>query len=166
MSKLIILRGNSGSGKSTVAGLIAKNMTSKLAVVDADYYRVAMLFPKPFDGNDLAALMQQDVLYCLEHGYNVLWDSIFYANGKNKEYLGKFLTKLHPADNFIFNFDVSFEETAIRHEQRPKSNDFTVEEMRGWYHPVETLGYDFEYQIPETNTLEKTVSFIQEIAHI
>ena len=107
MSKLIILRDNSGSGKSTVALEIAKSIKNKTAIVDADHYRVSMLWPKPFDGNDLAKIMRQDVLFCLEHGYDVIWDSIFYATEKNKEYLGEFFEKLHPHDNFIFNFDIS-----------------------------------------------------------
>ena len=155
-----------GIGKSTVANLIAKKAKNKIAVVDADYYRVTMLFPKPFDGNDLAALMKQDVLYCLEHGYDIIWDSIFYANNRNKKYLGEFLTNIHPTDNFIFNFDVSFEESVRRHEQRHKSNDFTADDMREWYHPIESLGYDFEYLIPESNSIDQTVEFIKQTTSI
>jgi energy-coupling factor transporter ATP-binding protein EcfA2 len=164
MSKLIILRGNSGSGKSTIANLIAKSATTKTAIVDADYYRVTMLFPKPFDGDDLGALMRQDVLYCLNHDYTVFWDSIFYATDTNKEYLGEVLVKQHPSDNYIFNFDVSLAEAVRRHELRPKSNDFTTEEMKSWYKPVEKLGFEFEYQIPESYTIEETVEFIKQTA--
>lgn len=166
MAKLIILRGNSGSGKSTVALELAKKSDSKIALVDADKYRVDMLFPKPIDKDDLAALMKHNVLYCLEHGYTVIWDSIFYANDRNRAYLRDFLTELHPEDNFIFNFDVSFEETVRRHGQRPKSNDFSAEDMKERYHPIENLSYDFEYLVPESNTLEQTVSYIQRITDL
>jgi predicted kinase len=166
MSKLIILRGNSGSGKSAVALAIAKDSNDKLALVDADHYRVNMLFPKPFNGHDLAALMRQDILYCLEHGYTVIWDSIFYATDRNKEYLGEFLTKIHPNENYIFNFDVSFDETVRRHGQRNKINDFTAQDMKEWYKPVESLGYAFEYPIPESNSLEQTVNIIKLTAGI
>lgn len=164
MSKLIILRGNSGSGKSTVALALAKDSARKIAIIDADHYRQDMLFPKPIEKDTLAALMSQNVLYLLEYGYTVIWDSIFYANDRNKAYLGKFLTELHPRDNFIFNFDVSFEETARRHHMRSKSNDFSTEDMKAWYHPVERLGYDFEYLVPEGNTLEQTARFIKQTA--
>lgn len=166
MSKLIILRGNSGSGKSTIALALAKASAKKIAIIDADHYRVNMLFPKPIEKDDLAALMKQDVLYCLEQEYTVIWDSIFYANDRNKEYLGKFLTELHPKENFIFDFDVSFEETARRHSLRPKSSAFSVEDMKEWYHPIESLGYDFEYSIPEHNTIEQTISFIKQTAKL
>jgi len=166
MSKLIILRGNSGSGKSTVALELAKGSTHKIAIIDADHYRVHMLFPQGENKSDLAALMSHNVLYCLEHGYTVIWDSIFYANERNRVYLGNFLEKLHPQDNFIFNFDVSFEETARRHNLRAKKDSFSVEQMREWYHPIEKLGYDFEYDIPESNSLEQTIHFIKDAAGI
>ncbi|GAC1388212.1 MAG: kinase [Candidatus Saccharimonadales bacterium] len=166
MSKLIILRGNSGSGKTTVATQIAKNTTHKTAVVDADQYRVHMFFPLGECGHDFEAIMSHNVQYCLEHGYDVIWDSIFYANDKNKTYLARFLTELHPTDNFIFNFDVSFEETVRRHNFRHKKNDFGPDQMKKWYKPVEDLGYDFEYRIPESNSLEQTVAYIRQTTGI
>jgi len=166
MSKLIILRGNSGSGKSTVATKLAKARSTKTAVIDADQYRVNMLFPRGECGPDFETIMSYNVKYCLEHNYDVLWDSIFYANEKNKQYLGMFLTELHPKDNFIFNFDVSFEETVRRHNLRAKSNDFSIEEMKEWYHPIEKLGYDFEYLIPESSSLEETITTIKKTAGI
>jgi predicted kinase len=162
MSKLIILRGNSGSGKSTVAKSIAQSADHKIAIIDADAYRVDMLFPKPIHKDDFAELMQHNVLYCLNKGYDVIWDSIFHANDRNREYLGNVLKNLHPADNFIFNFKTSFEETALRHATRHKSNDFDIDAMKEWYQPNEELGYDFEYTIPESSSLNETVSFIKE----
>ncbi len=164
MSKLLILRGNSGSGKSTVALELAKHSKHKIAIIDADYYRVHMLFPNGENKDDLGALMRQNVLYCLTHGYTVIWDSIFYANDRNKAYLGNFLEKLHPQDNFIFDFDVSFEETARRHNLRAKKDIFSAEQMREWYHPIEKLGYEFEYVVPESSTLKQTVAFIRDTA--
>lgn len=166
MSKLIILRGNSGSGKTTVATKIAKATNHKTAVIDADQYRVNMLFPWGECGPDFEAIMSHNVQYCLKHGYDVLWDSIFYANDKNKAYLGKFLIELHPNDNFIFNFDVSFDETVRRHNLRHKKDDFGPDQMKEWFRSVEDLGYDFEYRIPESNSLDQTVDFIRQTAGI
>ena len=163
MSKLIILRGNSGSGKSTVAKTIANSATNKLAIIDADMYRVEMLFPNPIIKEEFAELMQHNVLYCLSKGYDVIWDSIFHANDRNRDYLANFLTSLHPKDNYIFNFKTSFEETVRRHSTRPKSNDFEPEQMKEWYLPNEELGYSFEHNIPESTTLVETVSYIQQV---
>lgn len=125
-----------------------------------------MLFPKPIEKDDLAALMRHNVTYCLEHDYDVIWDSIFYANERNREYLAKFFKEVHPDDNYIFNFDVSFEETVRRHNTRAKSNDFGEQAMKEWYQPIESLGYSFEYLIPENNTLDQSVSQVRNIAQI
>lgn len=164
MSKLIILRGNSGSGKSTVAKTIAKAAGHQLAVVDADAYRVGMFHPLGECGEDVAELMAHNVRFCLERGYDVFWDSIFYAHDRNRKYLEDFIRQHHPADNFIFNFDVSWEETVRRHQTRHKRHDFDAETMREWYKPVESLGYDFEYTVPEKNSIEDTVDYIRRIA--
>ncbi len=166
MSKLIIFRGNSGSGKSTVALEIARAAVNKLAIIDADNYREAMLFPKPVIKEDLAALMSHNVLYCLNNGYDVIWDSIFYANDRNREFFAKFFKDQHPDDNFIFNFDISIDETVRRHTTRPKSSAFSADEMKKWYQPVEKLGYNSEYTIPDEYTIEQTIKYIKEVSGI
>lgn len=165
MSKLIIVRGNSGSGKSTAAFAIAQKSKHKIAVIEADYYRERMLFPKGECKEDVAALMFHNIKYCLDQGYHVIWDSIFFAHDRNRASFREFFD-YHPEDNFIFNFDVSFEETAKRHQTRQSRHEFSAEQMRDWYKPVEPLGYDFEHIIPESNTLEQTVTFIKHTAGI
>ncbi|MGF7229680.1 MAG: AAA family ATPase [Candidatus Saccharibacteria bacterium] len=166
MSKLIILRGNSGSGKSTVARELVKDTTRKTAIIAGDYYREHMLFPKGQYGEALGDLMALNVKYCLDHDFDVIWDSIFFAHERNRNYLAQILAKYHPQDNFIFNFDVSFEETARRHQTRELRHAFSAEQMREWYQPVESLGYDFEFTIPETNSVEQSVTFIRKTVNL
>lgn len=164
MSKLIILRGNSGSGKSTVARKLAEQLGKKAAIIAGDYYRQQMLFPIGGCGDDVGELMARNVDYCLSHGYIVLLDSIFYAHDVNKKYLGSLLEKNGSVNNFIFNFDVSFEETARRHQTRPLKDAFSVEQMKEWFKPVELLGYEYEFTIPENRSLEQSVEFIRKTA--
>ena len=164
MSKLIILRGNSGSGKSTVAKSLAMSSAHKVAVVDADAYRVGMFHPLGQCREDVAELMAHNVRFCLERGYDVIWDSIFYANDRNRVYLGDFFAHQHPQENYIFNFDVSWYETVRRHQTRHKRHDFDAETMREWYRPVETLGYKFEYTVPEHSTAAESVDYIRRVS--
>lgn len=161
MSKLIILRGNSGSGKSTVAQIIAKCSSHKIAHIASDSYRVDMLFPKPVDFTLWYPLVRHNTLYCLKHGYDVILDSIFSATSNNKKLLNEFLDELHPKDNFIFTFDVDFDETVRRHQSRQKRYEFSDKDMRDWYKPIEKLDYNFEFIIPQSKTLEQTVEFIR-----
>ncbi len=160
------MRGNSGSGKSTVARKLAQQLGSKVAIIAGDYYRQHMLFPIGECGDDVGKLMARNVDYCLSHGYTVLLDSIFYAHDVNKQYLGALLAENGSENNFIFNFDVSFEETAKRHQTRPLKDAFSVEQMKEWFKPVEPLGYEYEYAIPETNSIEQSVIFIQKTAKL
>lgn len=163
MSKPIILRGNSGSGKTTVAKTIAKASKRRMAVVDADMYRVQMFFPWGECGEDVGQLMAHNVRFCLERGYDVFWDSIFYAHQRNKDYIDNFFREYHPQDDYIFNFDVSYDETVRRHQTRHKKDDFDAEAMRKWYQPVEPLGHSFEHTIPEDSGLEQTIDTIKRV---
>lgn len=160
MPKVIVLRGNSGSGKSTVANEIVKTAKNKVAIIEHDLYRNKILFPKGHYQTDVREMAQNDVLFCLAHGYDVFWVSIFHAID-HKDFLVNFFEKVHPTDNFIFNFDTTFEETLKRHETRAEKKIFGEESMQKWYKPIERLGYDFEYTIPENSTLQESVNFIK-----
>jgi predicted kinase len=166
MPKLIIFRGNSGSGKSTVAERIASASAKKIVVIDADHYREHMFFPKGKCKPDIAAVMTSNVKYALENGYNVILDSIFHAHERNRKYLASLLVDYHPNDNFIFCFDVSLQETIRRHATRLKYKEFDASYLREWYKPMGSLGYDFEYHIPESNTLQHTMDFIKKTSGI
>jgi adenylate kinase family enzyme len=165
MSKVIILRGNSGSGKSTVAKELASTIKHKTVVIEQDYYRVHMFFPLGESREEVREIMLQNVLYCLKHDYDILWVSIFHKHAAD-DYLKGFFKNHHPQDNYIFDFQTSFAETVRRHQTRPQKNDFGVKDMREWYKPIELLGYDFEYTIPESNNLAKTIKYIRDISGI
>ncbi|MGD0284383.1 MAG: AAA family ATPase [Candidatus Saccharimonadales bacterium] len=165
MSKVIILRGNSGSGKSTVAKELIKSIKHKTVIVEQDYYRVHMFFPLGEHKEEVRELMLQNVLYCLAHDYDILWVSIFHKPAA-QDYFEEFFKNHHPADNFIFSFQTSFEESIKRHQTRPQKNEFGIKDMKEWYKPTEPLGYDFEFIIPESNTIQQTVKYIKDTAKI
>jgi adenylate kinase family enzyme len=80
MPKLIMLRGNAGSGKSTVAQELAKTASHKIALVEEGAYRIHMFFPVGEFASEVRALMAQNVAFALEYGFDVLWVSIFHAD--------------------------------------------------------------------------------------
>jgi thymidylate kinase len=165
MPKVIVLRGNSGSGKSTVAKELVKTIKRRTAIVEQDYYRVHMFFPHGESIEEVREIMLQDVLYCLERNYDVVWVSIFHKHAIN-DYLRDFFRNYHPKDNYIFNFQISFEESVKRHQTRPQKNEFKSEDMKEWYKPIEPLDYKFEYLVPEDNSLEETVKYIKKTVGI
>ena len=55
----------------------------------------------------------------------------------------------------FYAFDLSFEETARRHAARAKSTEFSLDEMRSWYHGWQPLPFVQERRIgPEESAIE------------
>jgi hypothetical protein len=98
-------------------------------------------------------------LTALANGYDVIMDGIYRLEGHDNP-----LEKLfggHDGENYIFWFDISLDETAKRHAGREKSELFGEKELTEWYYKPTTMGYDFEYAIPENSTIEQTVKLMR-----
>ena len=72
MNKLIILRGNSGSGKTTIAKELQKKMGSNTLLISQDVIRREMLMVK--DGPDTMALpmLKELLIYGRNHCETVI----------------------------------------------------------------------------------------------
>lgn len=156
-SKLIVLRGNSGSGKSTVAKLLRESSSRKIAIVEQDYLRRFILKEKETEGTDNIDLIERTVEFALSHGYDAVLEGILYFPR-----YGSMLNRLADKcpDHYFFYFDVSFDETLRRHATKPNAHEFGETEMREWYKPNQQTRFDNEWTIPESSTLEQTVQTI------
>ncbi len=79
-TRLIILRGNSGSGKSTVAKALRDAHGRGLAWVSQDLIRRVILQEKDRPGGANIGLISHVARYALDHGYHAVLDGIFYAD--------------------------------------------------------------------------------------
>jgi ABC-type oligopeptide transport system ATPase subunit len=159
---LIVLRGNSGSGKSTTANLlretaIENRYSRKIAIVEQDYLRRFILKEKETEGTDNIDLIFQTVSFALEHDYDVILEGIFYS----KRYSEMFerLYDLSNVSHFYY-FDVSLDETVKRHQSKPNAHEFGEEQMREWYKPQDLLGFVEEKVIPEYFSQKQVVNTI------
>lgn len=130
MPKLIILRGNSGSGKTSVARTLQKTLGPDTLLLSQDNIRREMLMTK--DGKDTSAL---PLLICLlEYGYNhceyIILEGILCADWYKP--LFETAEKLFQKSIFAYYWDISFEETLQRHNTRDKRFEFGEEAMRRW----------------------------------
>jgi hypothetical protein len=75
-TRLIVLRGNSGSGKSTVARAVRERYGRGCALVEQDYLRRIVLRELDGDGGIAPALIAQTVRFALDHGYHVVLEGI------------------------------------------------------------------------------------------
>lgn len=156
--KLIILRGNSGSGKSTVARELQQRMGYGTALIEQDYIRRKLLREKDGKNRPYNELIALTTRFALDNNYNVIIEGILHE--ANNGQMLRELLESHPGRAFVYYFDVSFEETLRRHATKPNSHEFGEKEMKNWYTPRDLLGVKGEIIIPETSSLEATTDRI------
>lgn len=157
-TRLIVLRGNSGAGKSTVATALREAYGRGLAWVPQDVVRRNILKERDHPGGANIGLIDQIVRYCLDHGYHAVLDGILYADRYEQMLAG--LQRDHAGRSFFYYLDVSLAETLSRHTARPPAAEFGQDDMRGWYRSSDLLSSVQERIIPETSTLQQTIKLI------
>ena len=161
---LIVLRGNSGSGKSSVSHALRDAYGRGLAWVSQDLIRRIILKEKDVPGGVNIGLIDQVARYCLDHGQQVVLDGILYADRYEQALAG--LNRDHLGSSHFYYLDVSLDETLRRHATRPQATEFGPDDLRGWYCQRDLLSSIHERVIPETSTLEQTVKLILEETHL
>lgn len=150
MPKLIILRGNSGSGKTSVAKALQRKFGRNTMVISQDTVRREMLWVR--DGENTKAL---PLLICLlKYGRQNSEVTILEGILNSEYYLPLFEAAVeeYGSNIFAYYYDLPFEETLLRHEMKQEKFDFGEEHMRKWWREK-----DYLTVIPET-VLRKDLS--------
>lgn len=155
-TELVVLRGNSGSGKTTTALALRPLLGEHVAWIEQDYLRRTVL-SEP-DRGHLSAnvhLVDSVVRLALDHGFSVITEGIF----NPRDYADTFrrLASDHAGRTLFAAFDIPFEETLVRHSTRPMAAVFGENEMSEWYRGWDPLPFVDEYRIPQTSSLDETV---------
>lgn len=131
MSTLIILRGNSGSGKTSVAKALQKRFGSNTMLVSHDMIRMQMLAVSGKTGIEKSLpLMKCLVAYGAQHSRVTILEGILHSG----DYGELFESCIQLFDRiFAYYYDLSFEETLKRHQTKPNRNEFGEAEMRRWW---------------------------------
>lgn len=159
-SKIIILRGNSGSGKTTVANKLQKKLGRGTLIISQDVIRREMLWIK--DGNDTKAvsLLINLIKYgrdncsfvILEGILNSKWYSKLFQNIKDE-----FGTSI-----FAYYYDLPFEETLKRHQTKPNCNEFGESDMKRWWNEKDFIKVIKEKVVCKELSIDETVNMIFE----
>jgi adenylate kinase family enzyme len=157
MAKIIILRGNSGSGKSTVALAIQEQLAPHPVLIEHDHFRRKILKEHEGPGIINDELIFRTVQFALENNRDVIIEGIMWI-ARYKKLFDRIL-EIHPSDNYFYYFDIPFEETLRRHATK-KDVDFGENEMRLWFKENNESGYPGEVIIPAANSFDDTVSQI------
>jgi len=157
-SKLIVLRGNSASGKSTVAAEIRLRHGRGLAIVGQDNLRRVVLreHDKPNAAN--IGLIDLTARYALDHGFHVIVEGILHAS-----HYGDMLTTLradHLGATRLYYMHVPFDETLRRHATKPQATEYGEAEMSAWYRELDLLPGGIEHIITAETSLNDSVTLI------
>jgi deoxyadenosine/deoxycytidine kinase len=157
-TKLIVIRGNSGAGKSSIARQLQRRHGRGCALVEQDHLRRVVLRERDRPDSLAPALIEQTVRFALDHQYHVVLEGIL----SSSTYLPLLaaLRQAHRGDTFLFYLDVSWEETVRRHATRPQAAEYSPHHMREWYRPLDLLGLPDEHLVPESSSIEATITAI------
>lgn len=130
-SKIIILRGNSGSGKTAVAKALQRELGRGTLIISQDVIRREMLWAK--DGADTKAipLLIDLVRYGKKNCEYVILEGIMYADWYQP--LFEVVKEEFKENVYAYYYDLPFEETLARHATKLNSHEFGETAMREWW---------------------------------
>lgn len=134
---LVVVRGNSGSGKSTTARTVRERVGAGVAWVEQDHLRRRVLAEHDRPGMDNIGLIDVVVRYALDAGFHVILDGILVTD--HYEPMLAALDHDHRGLTRHFYFDVPLEETQRRHQGRSWAAEVGPERLAEWYRPGDLL---------------------------
>lgn len=162
LSKLIIIRGNSGSGKTTVAkevrSRIGDGLSDSTMLIQQDTLRRDILRERDMlEKRATIELIELVAEFGRKQGRTVILEGIFSV----KKY-GAMLSKLASRfdEVYVYYFDLPFAETLARHVTKPNAHEFGEKEMREWWNEKDFLGMSNEKTLNEGMNVEDIVSQI------
>ena len=161
-SKLIIIRGNSGSGKTTVAKEVRKRIGDGLSddtmLVQQDVLRRDILRERDKSNKrSVIELIELIVEFGRKQDRTVILEGILSAK-KYGPMLHKLINTFDEA--YLYYFDLSFEETLVRHASKPNAHEYGEKEMREWWNEKDYLGTPGEKILHEGMGVDDIVSDI------
>ncbi|RKF52668.1 hypothetical protein BCY92_06495 [Bacillus wiedmannii] len=136
-STLIILRGNSASGKTTIAKQLQEHFGQGTLLVSQDVVRRDMLRVHDTMGNLSHDLLFEITKYGKGKCEFVILEGIL--NSRRYGDMLKELVHYFEGSAYTYYFDLSLEETIRRHNTREKRLEFGEDALRKWYNPHDTI---------------------------
>ena len=136
-TRLIIIRGNAGAGKSALAAAIRAALPRGVAIIGHDQLRREILHVRDYPGTPAAAYVDLSTRFALDQGLHTVVEGIYH-----EEVYGPLFEQLisdHVGISRCYRYALSFEETMRRHATRPKAAEFGEAKMRTWWQELGPL---------------------------
>ncbi|KUN57767.1 kinase [Streptomyces canus] len=160
-TRLIVLRGNSASGKSSVAAGLREKFGRNLAIVGQDNLRRIVLRERDRPGGANIGLIDLTARYALDNAFHVVVEGILYADRYGA--MLQDLLRAHRGVSRCYYLHVPFEETLVRHATKPDAEylaHVTEVQLRDWHRDKDLLPGDLETVIDAASALDDTVQQI------
>jgi adenylate kinase family enzyme len=158
VAKLIILRGNSGSGKTTTGKALQRKFGHRTMLISQDVVRREMLFVKDGNNPEASQLLLELARYGKSNCNIVIIEGIL--NSKWYKNLFESLLVEFKDQIFAYYFDIPFKETLNRHQQKPNAHEFGEKEMREWWNEKDLLDIIPEILLYKEVSLNEIVDII------
>lgn len=155
---LIVLRGNSASGKTTVAAELQRALGPGTANIAQDHLRRVVLREHDVANGDNIGLLDNTIRYCMGLGYDVIVEGIL-VTAHYREMLCQVLTD-HCGPSHAFYLELPLDVALRRHQERPLGIEVPPEQFRGWYVPSDVLGVPGEVVLDATADVAVTTGAI------
>lgn len=153
-TRLILIRGNSGTGKSALAAAIRAARPRGIAIVGQDQLRREILNVRERPGTPAVGYIDLSARYALDQGLHVVVEGILYD-----EIYGEMLRRLlvdHRGITRCYRYDITFEESLRRHSTKAEANEFGEAQMAQWWRDADPLVGVEETHIGPGPSLEDT----------
>lgn len=159
MSRLVILRGNSGSGKTTVAKMLQERFGPNTMLISHDMVRMQILHVWSAEGVRKSLPL---MIALLRYGRRNSEITILEGILPSEDYKPLFEAALEEYGENIFSYyyDISFEETLRRHQTKPNRDEFGEADMRRWWKEKDFLEIIPQTVLDEDVRLEEAVELI------
>lgn len=158
-TRLILLRGNSASGKSSLARSIRAARPRGIAIVGQDQLRREILNAREEPGNPTIGYIDLSARYALDQGLHTIIEGILYA-----DIYRTMLTRLladHRGITRCYRYEIPFQETVRRHASKPEAAAYGPEAMRPWWRDSDPLpGVDEQPIGPELSLADATARIL------
>jgi predicted kinase len=156
--KIIILRGNSGSGKTTIAKLLQRHLGHGTMLISQDVIRRDVLYVRDDPQTQAIGLLIELVKYGRLNCDIVILEGILYADWYQELFVC--VQNEYGPNIYGYYFDVPFEETLLRHYTKPNANEFGETEMRRWWREKDYIKAIPEQLLNKAMTADEIVQMI------